>query len=114
MRRERVGRSSANCFDGPFGHLMESIGQGADDNSKPFQANGRRQSPIQLNTARKTMGKLIGRQAQGERSPAFCCERQMASEAIIAQDGRNGSRESPSWARSAPPGPVWKVRQAGV
>jgi hypothetical protein len=40
---------------------MESIRQGADKNSKSFQANGRRQSHLQYNTVRKIIGEVIGR-----------------------------------------------------
>ena len=40
---------------------MESIRQGADNNSKSFQANGLRQSHLEYNTARKIIGEVIGR-----------------------------------------------------
>jgi len=40
---------------------MESIRQGADNNSKSFQANGLLQSHLQYNTARKIIGEIIAR-----------------------------------------------------
>jgi hypothetical protein len=40
---------------------MESIRQGADNNSKSFQANGLLQSQYEYNTTRKIIGKIIGR-----------------------------------------------------
>ena len=39
---------------------MESIRQGADNNSKSLQANGLRQSHLEYNTARKIIGEIIG------------------------------------------------------
>ena len=40
---------------------MESIRQGADNNSKSFQANGLLQSQEEYNTARKIIGEIIAR-----------------------------------------------------
>jgi len=39
---------------------MESIRQGANENSRPFQANGLLQTPLDYNTGRKKIGEVIG------------------------------------------------------
>ena len=97
MRSGHVGRSSAICFDGAIGYLMESIRQGANDSSKSFQANGILQTPLQYNTARKKIGEVIGRVRKscdfhaGGRGPS-----RIETEGLPAQDSAGDSAQGGS------------------